>query len=194
MDWGFIGVILSVATLVLGFQYLVKTGRNKDNQDFVDRIKKAADAICEKAQAQFDDASPIPLKKGEHFIAEFPNTRMATYKCNGQFAYAAAVFRYKGLRLGSGQVIRQKDWIFDQEGTLYLTSDKLIFDGGTSNVEVPYGKMLNLDVHNHYGKGLYVNKRTGKDIMFVIEGVEYKADKVATALLIQRGNVKLKAA
>ena len=182
----------AIGSVFIAIKYYIKKGEQQQVDDFIDKVKQAADVICEKKKINFSDESPIPLRKGEHFIVAFPHTQMATYKSNGEFAYAAGVFRYKGLRLGGGQVIRNKDWVFDQSGTLYLTSGRLVFDGGNTNVEVPYNKMLGLDVHGQYGKGLYVNKRTGKDIMFVVEGIEYMADKVAAALLIQRGNVSLK--
>jgi hypothetical protein len=53
------------------------------------------------------------------------------------------------------------------EGTLYITSKRLVFDGSGKNQNVPYKKVIGFTM---YPDGVQIEKETGRDQYFIGSG------------------------
>ena len=122
--------------------------------------------------------SPIRLTSNEKLFGVYHNVKMGTYKANGKMSYTGLGVKVrlaKGVYIGSarGKATRDKSWIFDEVGTLYITSKGLQFDGTTSNVMIAYNKTVNIGCD---GKHMYVDKTQGKDVCFKVNKHEFSPE------------------
>jgi hypothetical protein len=76
----------------------------------------------------------------------------------------------QGLRwrasFGSGQIKPEMKWVFNEEGVLWFTNQRIIFDGSNKNVTIQVSKILNLGFANGDATLLYLDIENGKDAMF----------------------------
>ena len=130
-----------------------------------------------KLLAQIDDgdlptgAVPIILKRGEvcHFSGPAIHHRIKTVTKRINYSGPAASIKImKGVRwrVGSVAVQRIKTDVMTQldNGTLYVTSTRLFFDGAKKNTSIPFGKITNFTV---FRDGLQIEKETGPDEYFM---------------------------
>jgi hypothetical protein len=122
--------------------------------------------------------APIHLRRGETCHAIQRATHLEFRRVTRAVRYAGPYARIrimKGVYYRIGQVNLQplsEDVLQPlDEGILYLTSQRLLFDGSRKNVSIPFTKIIDFTVH---GDGLQIEKETGKDVYFRFKGVDSK--------------------
>jgi hypothetical protein len=79
----------------------------------------------------------------------------------------------QGLRwrasFGSGQIKPEMKWVFNEEGVLWFTNQRIIFDGSNKNITIQLPKVLNLGFANSDASLFYLDIENGKDAMFNLQ-------------------------
>lgn len=115
-------------------------------------------------------SAPVHLQRGENCHATLPcslfETRVVT-RAIGYSGPRARIRIAKGLYWNVGAVAlapdRREEWKELDRGSLYVTSKRLIFDGGTKSSNLPWRRVLNFQI---YSDGLKIEKDSGRDQLF----------------------------
>lgn len=169
-------IIITFSTIIILnaiFKSLNNSNKNKEllkvQDDFVKRTQDEMLKLINNKSFSVNDDRPIPMKKDEKLISIIENVSMGVYKRDGRVGYYGLSTRLKiiggvSLRSFRGKVECGKSWVFEQVGTLYVTTKGFVFNGGTENINIPFSKTLQAISPN--GCDLYVDRMTGKDIIF----------------------------
>jgi hypothetical protein len=121
-------------------------------------------------------AATISLRRGEVCHAMRSATHLEFRRTTQAVRYAGPYARIrimKGIYYRLGQVNVQpisKDVLQPLDnGTLYLTSQRLIFDGSKKNTSLPFSKIINFVL---FADGLQIEKETGRDVFFEFKGID----------------------
>ncbi len=113
---------------------------------------------------------PIKLKRGEvcHFFTPMEHFEERTVTRRVRYGGPAASIRIaKGIywRMGDIGVSRVTENVLAPlgQGTLYLTSSRLLFDGDRKSTSIPLSKVINFQL---YTDGVKIEKDSGKDQVF----------------------------
>ncbi len=116
----------------------------------------------------------IRLQRGEQCHATIPAVHHELRTRTRAVRYAGPTVRVpimKGVayRVGSATVNRVTEDVLHEidQGTLYVTSKRLILDGSRKTTNIPYSKVINA---TRYDDGIVVEKDTGKDQVFRCDG------------------------
>ena len=119
------------------------------------------------------DEFPIKMKRNE-VLLDAKGAIRGTWKNNGRYKAAANGFTLsipivKGIRyraaIGGGVVAPTKSWVFDEQGGVLFTNQRIIFNGTKKNTTIPLSKILNFSLANNDSKMLYIDLETGSDVM-----------------------------
>ncbi len=152
------------------FKLFVRSLFTNKQKEYQNRLESAFAGMNNKSNnVSIIESSPIKLKKGESLLAYFDNTQMGTYKRNGTMVSHGVTARIriaKGVsyRMGVGQLAMLKSWVFDELGTLYITTKGVFFNGSHANTFISYDNMMQCITPD--GINLMVDKRSGKDVCF----------------------------
>lgn len=129
----------------------------------------------------------LHLRRGEVCHAAWPVTHLEFRKVTRSVRYGGPVARVRLMpgvyyRIGEVSVERVADDVLQplDDGTLFLTSQRLIFNGSKKNVSLPCPKILNFVVH---ADGLQIEKDTGRDLFFRFKGDETKLPELWGVML-----------
>ncbi len=165
----------------------------KHKNQYRERVEAEIDNIKAKGSTSVESTAPFKLKKGEKYIAGVEAV-LGTYKRDGNFQYGAMTARIKiakgvHFRLGQGRVGMSKSWMYDQPGTLHLTTDRLIFNGVNKNTTLKWDKVIKVSCTDD-GQQIYIDKESGSDLSFNLDSI-IPESQFATAVAFQTGAVKI---
>ena len=120
---------------------------------------------------------PFRLKRNEVVLGA-SRARRGTHQATGRGkvrtqGFVVSVPIVQGLRwrasFGSGQVKPEMKWVFNEEGVLWFTNQRIIFDGSNRNTTIQLSKVLNLGFANGDASLFYLDIENGKDAMFNLQ-------------------------
>jgi hypothetical protein len=123
------------------------------------------------------DNVPFRLKRNEVILGA-SSARRGTHQATGRGkvrtqGFVVSVPIVQGLRwrasFGSGQIKPEMKWVFNEEGVLWFTNQRIIFDGSNKNVTIQVSKVLNLGFANGDASLFYLDIENGKDAMFNLQ-------------------------
>lgn len=170
----------------------------KYKSEYADRVVKIMEDIIENQKADgttvlsnISKNAPFKLKKGESFLFSV-NATLGTYKNDGRVSYGGltgSIKVAKGVRfrVGSGRMAMGKSWVFDNPGTLHVTTDRIIFDGASKNVNSSLDKITNMGIDSNE-MILTVDRETGADWWFRVDQWPTE-NEMAGFFMFQRGLV-----
>jgi hypothetical protein len=130
---------------------------------------------------------PILLKRGEacHLFATALHHEIRTVTRSVRYGGPQATVRIaRGLHYRVGQVslerVREGVLKLLDEGTLYLTNKRLLFDGSRKSVSINLSKIIAFEP---YSDGLVIQKDSGKDQFFQMTGLDSLKIEIAAAVL-----------
>lgn len=167
----------------------------KYKNQYRERVEAEIDSMKSTGSTMVESTAPFKLKKGEKYIAGVEAV-LGTFKNDGNFKYGAMTARIKiakgvHFRLGQGRIGMNKSWVYDQPGTLHLTTDRLIFNGVNKNTTLKWDKVIKVSCTDD-GQQIYIDKESGSDLSFNLDSI-IPESKLATALAFQTGSVKIAA-
>jgi len=170
----------------------------KYKSEYADRVAKIMDDIIENQKvdgttvlSNISKTAPFKMKKGESFLFSI-NATLGTYKNDGRVSYGGltgSIRVAKGVRfrVGSGRIAMGKSWVFDNPGTLHVTTDRIIFDGATKNVNSKLDKIIKMGIDPNE-MILTVDRETGGDWWFRVDQWPTE-NEMAGFFMFQRGLV-----
>jgi hypothetical protein len=120
---------------------------------------------------------PFRLKRNEVILGA-SRARRGTHQATGRgkvrtHGFVVSVPIVQGLRwrasFGSGQIKPEMKWVFNEEGVLWFTNQRIIFDGSNKNITIQLPKVLNLGFANSDASLFYLDIENGKDAMFNLQ-------------------------
>lgn len=132
-------------------------------------------------------AVPISLQRGEkcHFAgsASWHELRTKTVRVNYS-GFSTSIRICKGVRYRAGTITPQRvtrdELTFIDDGTLYITNKRVIFDGQKKNSAIRYSALIGMQM---YADGIALEKATGKSPHLMLDGdVEHAAVTLSTML------------
>jgi hypothetical protein len=131
--------------------------------------------------------APIRLRRGEVCHGIQRATHLEFRRVTRAVRYAGPYARIrimKGVYYRIGQVNLQpvsEDVLQPlDEGILYVTSQRLLFDGSRKNVSIPFTKIIDFIVHSD---GLQIEKETGRDVYFRFKGIDSRQMEIWGVML-----------
>jgi hypothetical protein len=173
MDFNFMGLIILMVFVYIFYKLIFgeNSNINKDDKsdEYVDKMEVLFEAVKSGEYTYSHFESPVKLRPNEKLIASYDNVLLGSFKNTGNVDYVGGSGRVNivkgfGVNLGRRKAVYEKDWVFDQKGTLYITDKRLLFDGDCRNTSIQYNKLLKAISVD--GAHLMVEKETGKDICF----------------------------
>jgi len=132
---------------------------------------------------------PIALQRGEkcHFASNAVWNELRTRTVRVNYSGPTASIRIcKGVRYRFGSIAAQRvtrdELILIDEGTLYVTNKRIIFDGARKNVTIRYSALIAFQVCSD---GLILEKTAGKSPHLVMDGDVQQAAVTLGAMLAQ---------
>lgn len=167
----FIFLVLVVCAMYFYFNTKKVEEQKEAENEYIKKMESIIEGINNGTvtYTKIDSDIPIRLKQGEYTVAMYKNVRCGTYKNTGKVNYVGGSGRIriaKGVSINTGRrkAVSEKGWVFDQEGTIYITNKRIIFNGDHTNTNLPYDKMLSAVCTD--GEYLMVDRETGKDVCF----------------------------
>ena len=165
--------VLGLLGVVLGAGVANAKKQKNKQAEYLNSVEEVFDKIDKGGtlNVTVNGVSPIKLRRGEQLVAIHHNVKMGTYKASSRASGGGITFRHNlgggfAFRAASGHMARHKDWVFDEEGSLYITSKGVFFKGRTANTTILYDKMSVAVCGD--GKTLQIEKQQGKHTRFVL--------------------------
>jgi hypothetical protein len=149
----------------------VNLRHDPDTQRLVDRFRLLA---------RIDDGDipeirvPVLLQRGEKCYAQFASRLHEKRSMTKRIHYSGpsgSIRIVKGLRWRYGSVtvhrVTSEELRHIDSGTLYITNKRLLFNGASKNLNVPFKKIIHFTL---YRDGLQIEKEAGRDQYFLGEG------------------------
>lgn len=158
-------------------------------EQYAERVGACANEMHTTQQWATSTLAPFRMQKRELYIASV-TARLGVYKADGRGGYYGTTVSIpiaKGVRfrMGSGRVYQNKSWQYTDQGELHFTTERLIYNGSTENLQIKWDKVLAITM-NPTGSYLYIDRHTGKDVSFLLDEALSERE-MATVLAYQQG-------